>query len=1034
MIPPNRLYRVVRLIVVISLIFSQLALPIGQLGLQMVFTHTKEPQETVIQEDKGAQVVATKQELESENSSLKVALKRESGFEQDATLDASLDIESKEDNNQRSVIQAIATMALELRKQELSIIDAKIIRIQSSTNQRNDVTTTLTFKNGLSLEGVSTEINNPNVRVGIVNPNDTVQIIRPTVKQEADGKVKSLVFTGQLGDQLLIASTAHLKEEQSIALDSYGELVIDGAVELNQKDRPPYSKPITVNILKPKLSSIESSLDSKDFEIVKTIDNLYTWDDQFYLLDFISKQYEVLKTDYQSAKDSVPQTRDILFGEYAVEPLVTAKDHSNTINIYIRSTKPLGLKPMGAAPVAIQPRAFRSLTPRLARMRRSAPIEEPKSELDHHKRIDYLGDNQSTQQDNPDTTVDNADSQHDTSDLYRLYLDMTGTEHPLDVLVVVDKSGSMKEGIGSVEKYRYQKYIWDSYYSRWYLGTVVFFDTYQGEKYQPDSYTQYVYKSRVSVSSGIQRDQAVKDALLGEHGLLKKFININPQNSIGVIGFQGSVDYQSGKSYLKPNNTWGYQPSEASSQDADILKSWGSDSNLDENLLTARENNGTNYHAALLKADEMLRQVASNGRRKIMVFISDGVPTFYFGTDGYRSGNGTLSVDNNVEKSKIGTQKAIDDFKKKYPELSIYSLGVSKDINNDTASSSPIVLKYLSGDAYYSGITDTNKLETTLNKIVEDSKISNLSISDTLSQYVDYYEQKPDVLVTRRSKETNKTEILYQNEQVQEAGKDIIDKVVFTPKTDVQPKGKVTLTFKSDYKVDDKYTYTLSFNVKASDEAYEKYKDNKGSYSEKGDSDTDYGTNQTSSGKGGLPSNSDASVNYMADSRQQKLPYTHPVIQVKTIPITFTKVDANDTSKKLDGVVFELRKEDKKTVWETGTTDSNGRLEFKYLQKGKTYYLYETKAKGGYGLPRDPWKVQVDPKGNITVTGQDNKVISSDDKEKTYVLKNHKVAYPATGGLGTMIFTQVGLIIIGISGILYYQRRRQLSDSGKTYD
>lgn len=99
MIPPNRLYRVVRLIVVISLIFSQLVLPIGQLGLQMVFTHTKEPQETVIQEDKGAQVVATKQELESGNSSLKVALKRESGFEQDATLDASLDTESKEDNN-----------------------------------------------------------------------------------------------------------------------------------------------------------------------------------------------------------------------------------------------------------------------------------------------------------------------------------------------------------------------------------------------------------------------------------------------------------------------------------------------------------------------------------------------------------------------------------------------------------------------------------------------------------------------------------------------------------------------------------------------------------------------------------------------------------------------------------------------------------------------------------------------------------------------------------------------------------------------
>lgn len=244
--------------VTVGLIFSQLVLPIRRLGLQMISTQTKViPQEIVTQtETQGTQVVATKQKLESENSSLKVALKRESGFEHNATIDASLDTESQGDNSQRSVTQAIVTMALELRKQGLSIVDTKIVRIQSSTNQRNDITTTLTFKNGLSLEGASTEANDPNVRVGIVNPNDTVQTITPTIKQDADGKVKNLVFTGRLGKQVIIVSTTRLKEEQTISLDSYGELVIDGAVGLSQKDRPPYSKPITVNILKPKLSSI----------------------------------------------------------------------------------------------------------------------------------------------------------------------------------------------------------------------------------------------------------------------------------------------------------------------------------------------------------------------------------------------------------------------------------------------------------------------------------------------------------------------------------------------------------------------------------------------------------------------------------------------------------------------------------------------------------------------------------------------------------------------------------------------------------
>lgn len=1014
-------YKLIRLMVTLGLIFSQLVLPIRRLGLQMISTQTKViPQEIVTQtETQGTQVVATKQKLESENSSLKVALKRESGFEHNATIDASLDTESQGDNSQRSVTQAIVTMALELRKQGLSIVDTKIVRIQSSTNQRNDITTTLTFKNGLSLEGASTEANDPNVRVGIVNPNDTVQTITPTIKQEADGKVKNLVFTGRLGKQVIIVSTTRLKEEQTISLDSYGELVIDGAVGLSKKDRPPYSKPITVNILKPKLSSIESSLDSKDFEIVKTIDNLYTWDDQFYLLDFISKQYEVLKTDYQSAKDSTPQIRDILFGEYTVEPLVMNKGHNNTINIYIRSTRPLGLKPIGAAPALIQPRSFRSLTPRSTRMKRSAPVEKFEGELEHHKRIDYLGDNQN----NPDTTIDDKEDEHDTSDLYRLYLDMTGKKQPLDILVVVDRSGSMQEGIGSVQKYRYYGYQWSNYYGWRYYNTLDS-DEWKGETFS-DRGIQYRYRSVVQVSSGIRRDQAVKDALLGEHGLLKKFIGINPKNNIGIIGFQGAVSYQYSDQKLD-QTPWGrimYQPSKETSRDADILKNWENNANLDSELLSYMDNNGTNYHAALLKADELLAQVADNGRRKIMIFVSDGVPTFYFGSDHYRAGNGTTSYPDNVKQSQQGTQTAIDDFKMKHSNLSIYSLGVSKDINSDTASSSPVVLKYLSGEGHYYGITDTDQLETTLNKIVEDSKISSLSISDTLSQYVDYYEKQPDVLVTRTSKETHKTEILYQNEQVQEVGKGIIDKVTFTPKTDGQPKGKVTLTFKPDYRVDDKYTYTLSFNVKASDKAYEKYKNEKGKYTVEGDVDTDYNGNQTSSGKGGLHSNQAASVDYMADGRKQQLPYKHPVIQVKTVPITFTKVDADNNQKKLAGVEFELRKEDKKIVWEKGITGSNGQLNFKYLQKGKTYYLYETKAKLGYTLPENPWEVAVANNGDIKVKHPIEGELKS--KDGSYMIKNYKIyQLPSSGGRGSQIFIIVGSMTATVA-LLFYRRQHR---------
>ncbi|HEL0247269.1 TPA: VWA domain-containing protein, partial [Streptococcus equi subsp. zooepidemicus] len=538
-------------------------------------------------------------------------------------------------------------------------------------------------------------------------------------------------------------------------------------------------------------------------------------------------------------------------------------------------------------------------------------------------------------------------------------------------------------------------------------------------------------KERISPND-IPRDQAVKNALTGAGGLLQKFININAENKLSVIGFQGSLNYNSREG--KPERiSWRsiiYQPSINNNKDADVLKNWESSSALNRDDLSYKDKNGTNYHAALVKADEMLNKVADDGHRKIMVFVSDGVPTFYFGSDHYRAGNGTSDA-SNIKSSQDGTRAAIDDFKKKHPNLSIYSLGVSKDINSDTASSSPVVLKYLSGEDHYYGITNTVELEKIANKIVEDSKVSHLEISDTLSQYVDYYEKQPDVVVTRISKaDKSKVETLYKDNTLTSEGQKIIKSVTFTPKETQNSSGKVTLTFKPDYKIDDEYTYTLSFNVKVSDKAYEKYKNQQGKYTTKGDVDTDYGSNNTSSGQDGFYSNQEASVNYMADGRWQKLTYKRPVVQLKTIPAAFSKIDANDDKKTLDGVEFELRKENRTAVWEKGTTAKNGRLVFNYLQKGKTYYLYETKARAGYTLPENPWKIKVDDKGKIRLTHPIEGELQSN--HGAYVIKNHKIyQLPSSGGRGSQLFLIFGSMVITTTALLYRRRynRKQRQQS-----
>ena len=58
------------------------------------------------------------------------------------------------------------------------------------------------------------------------------------------------------------------------------------------------------------------------------------------------------------------------------------------------------------------------------------------------KTIDYLGDNNANETDNPDTLLDNDDTQ-DLTDLYRLYLELQGQSKGIDLVLVLDESNSM---------------------------------------------------------------------------------------------------------------------------------------------------------------------------------------------------------------------------------------------------------------------------------------------------------------------------------------------------------------------------------------------------------------------------------------------------------------------------------------------------------------------------------------------------------------------------------------------------------------
>lgn len=132
-------------------------------------------------------------------------------------------------------------------------------------------------------------------------------------------------------------------------------------------------------------------------------------------------------------------------------------------------------------------------------------------------------------------------------------------------------------------------------------------------------------------------------------------------------------------------------------------------------------------------------------------------------------------------------------------------------------------------------------------------------------------------------------------------------------------------------------------------------------------------------------------------------------------------------------------------------TDSDGRLQINGLDSDVTYYLIETKAPQGYSLVNTPIAIditaQYDNDGNLTgysVTFNDGTntattsygyteststtvLGSSDTPNNPFGFKNTKLSeLPSTGGMGTYLFTIVGVVIMAaVVGMFFVSRRKE---------
>jgi hypothetical protein len=623
---------------------------------------------------------------------------------------------------------------------------------------------------------------------------------------------------------------------------------------------------------------------------------------------------------------------------------------------------------------------------------------------DYSKTIDAL--RSGTGSANPDTTLPAGT---DLTDLYRLYLNVgpMDTKQGVDLLIVVDQSGSMAQYKADYDRTSMQR----------------------------DAVVTSILNGDVD-SSG--------NAITTDEGLISEFLALNGSNRYAVIRFSGDASTSDGTNDSGVKVDWTSQ-NKAVTVAADMFDVPG----------TTEKGSGTNYTAAYKLANTMFEELAAkypnDTNEKIMLFISDGVPTYAFDSSGIRLGNGGTTFGNDAFCVQPTMDSFAADFTNNQPDVTVHTVGL---LSESDGNSSAAILRYMAsvGNGDFVNAADGDALASVLEQdILGGGRYSNVVIKDELSDYVDMYTEQPDFKLTKTT--DGKTVTLWDGDSVTSDGKGIVESVVYDEDTKT-----VTATFYPTYKLEIKSQYVLSFNVKTSETAYSETAANLQAGKDKydgtvGDEDTDYDDNDTSSKKGGFRSNKEAVATYVQGNEAGKAVYDHPVVQTATCDLTIKKVSQDNPVMLLEGAEFDLYRAAYKTETNTvsggseskvtalpsgsyvkvnskaittGSTGSNlGIATVKDLEPGE-YYLVETKAPTGYVLPTKALKFNL-TRSSVTVdtkAGEEALLEGSSDSAELTVKNDSGKELPQTGGPGTVWYIVSGAFLMMCALVIYIKFSR----------
>lgn len=383
----------------------------------------------------------------------------------------------------------------------------------------------------------------------------------------------------------------------------------------------------------------------------------------------------------------------------------------------------------------------------------------------------------------------------------------------------------------------------------------------------------------------------------------------------------------------------------------------GAKNSIESEISSGRKDGGTNYQAGIRLGIQQLQQ-ARDGAQTVVVFLSDGAPTFrltpreqnelvgwdFFGRpqyENYEYGNGK----NDDNGYNIG--EAVSEIGGMHVSQ-FYAIGLGNNFKTNLTKLNNAVDAAVKADDVYT-TENSSGLEAIFKAIA--GKINNIACKDV--KITDTINTQYAQVVTQTNGNPTKLTITVKKADgtVVESGENSI--TLGATELNKEPsvlnasyqKNQLVLDFPDKYQLEDGWTYTITTQVKPTQAAYEYYSDHNGSYPNIGDTNTG-----THSGEPGFWSNTNAVLDYTVSGTGKHATYAQPVIQVKAGTLKITKNISGLTSDQIasmkDDMTFTIKKDNKpyKTIQLSAfdLKDRTYTYEMPYCVPGATYTVTES--------------------------------------------------------------------------------------------